>query len=74
MKFIDIKQVNGDRVSNLQTGDGALVVLGNLPHGYGFAPKTAKDRDALVEWLQRLKYPNQADYIEPVLGGMYRTR
>jgi len=30
----------------------AVHVMGNLPHGYAFEPKTAKDAQALIDWLQ----------------------
>lgn len=61
--FINLIQSGGQivdrpRSSSLTpTSDGeSLAVVGVLPHGYVFRPKTARDRDALVEYLKQLEY------------------
>ena len=68
MKYIDIIQTNSTdphrRVSSLATAvvdsssveSGSLKVVGNLPHGYCFRPKTRRDRDNMVEFLKSLRY------------------
>jgi hypothetical protein len=64
LRFIDIVEVNRQndepRGSCFATEDSAhpdaLVVIGNLPHGYAFRPKTSADRDLMGRWLHSLKY------------------
>ena len=65
MLFIDIIETNNlpdtrPRQSSLVIGGsrqtGGLEVLGVLSHGYEFRPRRAKDRDELVDWLNRLQY------------------
>lgn len=55
---------NSPRVSTLAlygSAPGEIFVLGNLPHGYTFRPTTARDRDALCNWLQSLTYTDGND-------------
>jgi len=53
MKFISIVSTGKDkRVSTLQVTKTGLCVLGNLPHGYEFKMKTAKDKAKLQTWLR----------------------
>lgn len=33
-----------------------LSILGELPHGFDWRPRSAADRDALVEWLRGLDF------------------
>lgn len=33
-----------------------ICVIGILPHGYTFRPKTTADRDALVSYLQNMEF------------------
>ena len=58
MNFIDIIQTDTEepRVSTLAAYGESLKVVGVLPHGYNFRPTTAKDRDNLVHWLNKLEY------------------
>lgn len=60
VKFIGITESGTGaampRVSTLQITEDGLCVLGNLPHGYTFAPTTARDRDKLCNWLQSQNY------------------
>jgi hypothetical protein len=43
-----------------KTNPDVLEVVGILPHGYLFRPKTAKDRDALVHFLNNLEYGDKS--------------
>ena len=62
IKWIDIVETNPKdpeyaRTSSLEASNPEqLTVTGNLPHGYTFRPKTAADRDALIEWLNALTF------------------
>lgn len=73
MKFIELQfpplhHPNGwtqiERSTSLSISDkrpltaGLLGCLGVIPHGSYFRPKTAADRDALVEFLNALEYPS----------------
>lgn len=54
--YIDIKGPEGERASTLKMDGSFLWVMGNLPHGYEFTPKTREDRDRLVGWLNSLEF------------------
>lgn len=57
------------RSSTLQYDNNGLVVLGNLPHGYKFAPKTIHDTYKLMSWLAiyALKQEFEGKDIEKVM-------
>ena len=53
--YVSIKQTAGEenRISTLDIRkDDGIFVIGILPHGYGFEPKTTKDAKALIKYLQ----------------------
>lgn len=53
LQFIGLRDTTG-RVSSLQVEDGGLCVIGILPHGLTFRPRTERDRLALIAWLENL--------------------
>ena len=60
LKFIDIDQqdgAGGDKYgSTFIIRPKNLEILGVLHHGQHWRPRTERDRDTLVTWLQELKY------------------
>jgi len=53
MKFIDIVSTGEDkRTSTLMVTSTGLRVIGNLPHGYEFKLKTARDKKRMAEWVK----------------------
>ena len=62
LQWIDIVETDPKdpeyaRTSSLEASSpDHLTVTGNLPHSYTVRPKTAADRDALVEWLNALTF------------------
>ena len=58
LEYVDIVTINRDlHVTSLGIeSDGGLMVIGSLIHLDRIRPKTARDRDKLVEYLQRLEY------------------
>ena len=60
MHYIDIiggTPVNDEcamsRRSSIMLALNGLTVVGNLPHGYQFEPKSKKDAQALINYLQK---------------------
>ena len=65
-QFIDIVDaVPSDpeytRGSSLQVTANGLIVLGNLPHGYTFKPRDARNRDALIAYLAGLTFDGNTE-------------
>lgn len=56
--LIEVTDIDQPRTSSLGVSPGIdqMRVVGILPHGYCFRPKTARDRDNLVDWLIQLEY------------------
>jgi len=68
-KYIDLLQSEHDthdmtvsiedrRTSTLVMEDDFLQVMGELPHGYRFSPKTREDANKMIEWLENWKHKN----------------
>ncbi len=61
IEYIDIIETDPTdsewpRMSSLRIKPDSLTVIGELPHGYEWRPRTNAQRDKMIAWLSTLSY------------------